>query len=64
MSDDSESKVWRIRLIGSDDEPDAASLYWSNIDGWVYGEDATRFTDDERKCLNLPLEGEWSEVHA
>jgi len=52
--------TWRIMLIGSDDEPDAAPMYWSNFDGWVYSEDATTFTSEERKTLSLPLEGVWA----
>ena len=34
-------------------------LYWSNQDGWVEQPDADRFTESERKTLNLPIGGEW-----
>jgi len=33
---------------------------WSNEMGWVLGiENATKFSDEERRTLNLPLEGAW-----
>ena len=36
------------------------SLYWNNEDGWVkHLECADFFNEDERKTLNLPLEGTW-----
>lgn len=35
------------------------SQFWNNDEGWVGPEDATRFTEEERNNLNLPLDGEW-----
>ncbi len=34
-------------------------LYWSNFTGWGSREGVTIFTDAERLCLHLPIEGEW-----
>lgn len=45
-------------VIERDVETDVP-LYWSNVDGWVNGEDATRFTPEEHSTLALPIGGEW-----
>lgn len=34
-------------------------LYWSNENGWVESDCADRFTESEKKRLNLPIGGEW-----
>ncbi len=34
-------------------------LFWSNEDGWVTKESATRFSKDETTYLNLPIGGIW-----
>ena len=36
--------------------------YWNNDWGWVGGEMADLYTDNERKQFNLPIGGEWEEV--
>ena len=48
-------------LIKSKDRYFTETLYWSNDHGYVDKESATRFTDDEKHTLRLPLEGEWQE---
>lgn len=45
--------MWCIRSIV---EP---ALAWSNKQGWVSGADLDRFSDDDRRTLNLPIGGEW-----
>jgi hypothetical protein len=42
-----------------DDEDRFQWLFWSNDNGWGDYESATRFTEDERQTLTLPLGGEW-----
>ena len=37
-------------------------LFWSNVDGWVDPASADRFSDDERRVLNLPIGGTWVRV--
>ena len=39
-------------------EPDNG-LWWSNEDGWVDQDSASRFTTGERYSYRLPLEGCW-----
>jgi len=34
--------------------------FWSNDLGWTDLENATRFTDEERKTLNLPMNSYWA----
>ncbi len=34
-------------------------LFWSNEIGWVESPDETRFTEEERHTLNLPIGGIW-----
>jgi hypothetical protein len=36
--------------------------YWSNEWGWVSGDMADLYTDNEHQRFNLPIEGEWEEV--
>jgi len=36
--------------------------YWSNEWGWVVGDMADLYTDNEHQRFNLPIEGEWEEV--
>ena len=40
----------------------AGDSFWSNNNGWVDKEDATRFTYKERHELNLPMFGEWLRI--
>lgn len=47
--------MWLIKEKNSVEEP----LFWSNEDGWVDKESATRFTTKQRENLNLPDEGRW-----
>jgi hypothetical protein len=35
---------------------DDASFYWSNDEGWVMFEDATRFEDEDLKVIAFPME--------
>jgi hypothetical protein len=44
-------------VIGSDD-----GLFWSNEDGWVDKDSATKFSTYERQMLRLPLDGKWVEA--
>lgn len=46
----STEKRWVISGIDSDE-----LCYWSNDDGWGDVAEATRFSDQEREVLNLPL---------
>jgi hypothetical protein len=36
--------------------------YWSNDWGWVVGDMADLYTDNEHQQFTLPPEGEWEEV--
>lgn len=47
---------WAIVNTG---ETGGAGLFWSNEYGWVSGQDATIFDGDERRSVNLPMEGRW-----
>jgi hypothetical protein len=33
--------------------------FWCNENGWTDQSEATRFTDEEMKTLNLPMDGKW-----
>jgi len=48
-------------LIKARDGYFTETLYWSNYHGYVNRELATRFTEDEKNTVRLPLEGEWQE---
>jgi len=37
-------------------------LYWSNDYGWVDRASATEFSKEEKKYLNLPINGVWVKV--
>jgi hypothetical protein len=43
-------------VIESDKAP---SLRWSNEDGWIKGDDFTRFSESERVMCDLPSGGHW-----
>jgi hypothetical protein len=49
-------------VVMSRDETDdkGRALYWSNDDGWTPIEHATRFTQDERRNVCLPVGGKWT----
>ena len=36
--------------------------YWSNADGWGFKSTGDVFTAEERETLDLPQDGEWSEI--
>lgn len=38
---------------------EGTGMYWSNEFGWCDFDQADRFTKEEAKTLNLPLDGEW-----
>lgn len=40
------------------------SLWWSNETGWGNKRGATRFTNEETKYLNLPIEGKWFKLES
>lgn len=49
---------WVIRKPNNEyDAEELPYLYWNNDDGW--GDSATIFSDEEKKTLNLPTDGEW-----
>ena len=50
---------WIIKSRKKHGDIERRFLYWSNFQGWVSKESATVFTEEERKCLNLPIGGEW-----
>lgn len=40
-------------------DDDGGDLFWSNDLGWVDSKSETRFTQEQRTYLNLPIDGEW-----
>lgn len=34
-------------------------MFWSNKHGWISFPSAFLFTNAERKCMNLPIGGDW-----
>lgn len=55
------NKLFWIIQSKTEKGDDGLPLYWSNADGWVDEEFASIFSDDEKKRLNLPIDGEWCE---
>jgi hypothetical protein len=54
-------KQFRIRCVNPD--IDGEYLLWSNEQGWVdEGYPPDVFSEEERRTLNLPLEGRWEET--
>jgi hypothetical protein len=49
----------KFRICQKDSKVGEEVLYWKNDMGWVSWQDATLFTREERKTLNLPIGGEW-----
>lgn len=43
-------------VVGNRTDP---NLYWSNENGWVDPYSADRFTVEEQRTLNLPIDGYW-----
>jgi hypothetical protein len=43
-------------------DDDGFSLYWSNTDGWVLFNQATRFTKEESERFDPPADSTWAEV--
>jgi hypothetical protein len=43
-------------------DDDGNTEYWSNEWGWVEGDMADLYTDNEHQQFTLPIEGEWEEV--
>ena len=41
---------------------DDEKLYWNNQDGWVSRDNATVFSDEEKRNVNLPMEGNWKRI--
>jgi hypothetical protein len=37
-------------------------LYWSNTEGWTTVDQATRFTEEESRQLNQPVDSYWAEL--
>lgn len=51
---------WVIRKPNNEsDATECPFLYWSNEDGWGIWDSPTIFSDEEKKTLNLPTDGEW-----
>lgn len=42
---------------------EGTGIYWSNELGWCDFDEADRFTKEETKTVNLPLDGEWLDTH-
>lgn len=53
-------KVYVIKLQNNPTENIEGSLYWSNEDGWVELDDATTFSEQDSKTVQLPMEGGWA----
>lgn len=53
-----EASTWRIAMQPVDfDRPYVE--FWNNETGWGSFVTATKFSEDETKTLNLPLDGTW-----
>jgi hypothetical protein len=39
------------------------NLFWSNNVGWVDYFSCTQFTEGEKECFNLPVDGVWRKVY-
>jgi len=51
-------------IVGLRDTDDwtGEPLYWSNEHGWALLKNATRFSDEERRTVNLPVGGKWKKI--
>ena len=51
-----------VILSSEEFDDDGRALYWSNTEGWVPADQATRFTEQESQTLSLPADSFWAEL--